>query len=177
MEPGPDPRHHVTPEAFELDAAVLGRRLATPKRRALALVVDLALAALLASIGGVLVGFAVAIVFFRIATRRVAGSAVRRVARIGFALAGSVLIFATAVVFVEYGREVDDDDAPFGSAGVFAPGTDPEHGDDQLIQSVRLVPFDELPSLNVYPEGLGAQVAEDARAGFPDGTRYLGTFR
>jgi ADP-ribose pyrophosphatase YjhB (NUDIX family) len=66
---------------------------------------------------------------------------------------------------------------PGGLPEAFAVGTDPEHGDDQLIRAVRLVSFAELEGLNVYPEGLGARLIEDAPAGFPEGLRYLGTLR
>lgn len=59
--------------------------------------------------------------------------------------------------------------------GTLAPGTDPELGDGQLIRGVRYVPFAELAGLNLYPEGLAARLPADARAGFPFGTRYLGT--
>ena len=56
-------------------------------------------------------------------------------------------------------------------------GSDPELGDRQLLRSLRLVPFDELPGLTVYPEPFVGRLAADARAGFPEGTVYLGTFR
>ncbi|MDX1546331.1 MAG: RDD family protein [Rhodothermales bacterium] len=131
MEPHIDPRRHVTPEAFRIDPAVLGLPLATPKRRALALLIDLGLAAVLAQLGGVLVGFAVAIVFFRIATRRVDGNPLRRAARIGFSVAGSVLIFATALILVEVGRDPDDGEAPFSGLGAqyWAPGASMDYAE------------------------------------------------
>jgi len=50
-------------------------------------------------------------------------------------------------------------------------------GDNQLIQSVRFVPFSELPELSVYPEGLAERLPTDAAGRFPDGTTYLGTLR
>lgn len=56
-------------------------------------------------------------------------------------------------------------------------GHDPELGDRQILRGVRLVPFDEMSSLTVYPEPFRQRLAVDARAGFPDGTVYLGTFR
>ena len=57
-------------------------------------------------------------------------------------------------------------------------GTDPELGDDdQILRRLRLVPFSELPKLTVYPEPFAQRLARDARAGFPDETVYLGTFR
>lgn len=61
--------------------------------------------------------------------------------------------------------------------GVARLGTDPELGDRQLLRSVRLVGFDELADLTVYPEPFVGRLADDARAGFPKGTVYLGTFR
>ena len=76
-----------------------------------------------------------------------------------------------AVSFYFQGR------VPGGLPEQLEAGLDPEHGDDQLIRSVRLVPFEELTALNVYPEGLAARLPAEARAGFPEGTHYLGTLR
>ncbi len=56
-------------------------------------------------------------------------------------------------------------------------GSDPELGERQLLRSLRLVPFDDLETPTVYPEPFVGRLATDARAGFPDGTVYLGTFR
>lgn len=56
-------------------------------------------------------------------------------------------------------------------------GTDPELGDRQLLRGLRLVPFDELDRITLYPEPFASRLAADARAGFPEGTVYLGTFR
>jgi 8-oxo-dGTP diphosphatase len=59
-------------------------------------------------------------------------------------------------------------------AGRPRTGSDPELG-EQLIRSVRFVPFEELDRLNVYPEGLAELLPADARDGFAAGTHYLGT--
>ena len=67
--------------------------------------------------------------------------------------------------------------APGGLPSALVVGRDPELDDVQLIRDVRLVPFDELAALNVYPEGLGTRLVEDAPASFPEGLRYLGTLR
>ncbi|PAP75507.1 NUDIX domain-containing protein [Rubrivirga marina] len=56
-------------------------------------------------------------------------------------------------------------------------GTDPELGDRQLLRGLRLVPLSELGQITIYPEPFASRLAEDARAGFPDGTVYLGTLR
>ncbi len=61
--------------------------------------------------------------------------------------------------------------------GTLATGSDPELGDEQLIRSVRFVPFEEMAALNVYPEGFAGRLPADARARFPGGTQYLGTLR
>ena len=66
---------------------------------------------------------------------------------------------------------------PGGLPEAVEVGTDPELGDGQLIRAVRFVPFEELAELDVYPEGLADRLPADARAGFPEGTRYLGTLR
>ena len=56
-------------------------------------------------------------------------------------------------------------------------GSDPELGDRQMLQALRMVPLDELASLTLIPEPFTDRLAADARAGFPDETVYLGTFR
>ncbi len=61
--------------------------------------------------------------------------------------------------------------------GTLGSGHDPELEDQQLIRAVRFVPFEELSGLTLYPEGLADRLPRDAAAGFPGGTRYLGTLR
>lgn len=56
-------------------------------------------------------------------------------------------------------------------------GSDPELGDAQLLRSLCLVPMEELGARRIYPEPFEARLAADVRAGFPEGTVYLGTFR
>ncbi|MEL6771852.1 MAG: NUDIX domain-containing protein [Bacteroidota bacterium] len=58
-------------------------------------------------------------------------------------------------------------------------GTDPELLADgvQLLQEARFIPLDNLQHLRLYPEGLAERLPHDARAGFPDGTQYIGTLR
>jgi 8-oxo-dGTP diphosphatase len=63
------------------------------------------------------------------------------------------------------------------TGGTLTTGSDPELGDHQLIRTVSFVPFSELTSLTIYPEGLAQRLPRDAAAGFPTGTQYLGTLR
>ena len=67
--------------------------------------------------------------------------------------------------------------AEAGALAAARLGSDPELGDRQMLRGLRMVPFDELIGLTVYPEPLRHRLAADARAGFPEGTLYLGTFR
>lgn len=62
-------------------------------------------------------------------------------------------------------------------SGTLSTGTDPELEGNQLIRAVRLVSFEELGKLNVYPEGLAERLPADARAGIPRRVQYLGTLR
>ena len=57
---------------------------------------------------------------------------------------------------------------------VIQVGRDPELGDNQLIQRAAFVSLSDLAHRNVYPEPFQTVLAPDARAGFPDGVRYLG---
>ncbi|HEX8386795.1 MAG TPA: NUDIX domain-containing protein [Rubricoccaceae bacterium] len=65
-----------------------------------------------------------------------------------------------------------------GASAEATLGSDPELGPDgQILRSLRWVPLDELAGLVLYPELLAGRLARDVRAGFPDGTVYLGTSR
>ncbi len=111
MEPkSVDPRTHITPDAFKVTPALLGTPLASPRRRAAALLVDLVLAALLAELGGFFIGLGVAIVFFRVATRRALDHPLKRWMRASFALMGALLLFLTAFAIIDNGDDNDDDD-------------------------------------------------------------------
>lgn len=90
-----DPRDLVTPDAFAVAPDLLGTPLATPWRRAAAILIDVTLAAVAAEMGGLLVGLLVAVVFFRVATRRSTGHLVKRWMRAGLATAGAFILFIT----------------------------------------------------------------------------------
>ena len=66
---------------------------------------------------------------------------------------------------------------PEGASETARLGTDPELGADQMLRGVEWVPLDTLASRRVYPEPFRQRLAADLRAGFPEGTVYLGTFR
>ncbi|HEX2191445.1 MAG TPA: RDD family protein [Longimicrobiaceae bacterium] len=92
-----DPRSIVTPDAFSVAPHLLGLPLASARRRAAAMAVDLLVVAFLVNVGGaVLFGLAVAWVFFRVATRRQGTRVLPRALRVGFGVLGAVVLFAAA---------------------------------------------------------------------------------
>ena len=105
-----DPRDRVTETAFRIDPHLMGVALATPMRRAVALGVDLLLAAIAAEVGGgVLAATAAAVLFFRLAMRSEARHPLRRMARGALALVGALILFGIAVDFAD---GLSDDDGP-----------------------------------------------------------------
>lgn len=110
-----DPRTIVTPDAFSVAPELLGLPLAHPWRRAVAILVDLVLVAILANAQAVFFAFAAGLFVFAIATRRggrqevaAAGpSTGRRVARVAFGCLGAtILVIATlaisAAIFTDF---------------------------------------------------------------------------
>ena len=86
--PRDDPRTHVTPDAFRIDADLLGQVLATPWRRASALMIDLVSVALLSSLGIGALTIAVGAFLVRFGRKR----ARRPASRLGSALGGVALV-------------------------------------------------------------------------------------
>lgn len=105
-----DPRDIITQDAFHVDADLLGTPLATPKRRLAALLLDLLLASILGAIGGFWLGLAVALVFFRIATRKALDHPLKRWMRTSLALFGALVLFGTTYALVGSDDEDDDDE-------------------------------------------------------------------
>lgn len=153
-----DPRDRVTAYAFEVDPALLGTELATPKRRLAALLIDLVLAALLAALGGVLVGFAVAYIFVRVATRRRVQHPLKRWARGALALLGAFVLYVTVVAVLGGGWDVPflGDDAPEPVAATDTPSAAERARGAAVRDSVR----QQLRREGISPEAM-------QRAGLP----------
>lgn len=108
-----DPKKIVTSYAFEVESSLLGRPLATPKRRMAAVLLDLIIASMLAQLGGIILGFIVAILFFIVAIRSRKGNILKRSTRIALAATGACMVFVLCLVLVEKQKlpeEVDADD-------------------------------------------------------------------
>lgn len=102
-----DPRQIITPYAFEVDSTLLGRSLASPSRRLLALLTDCATAAALTLLGGLILGIAAALLFFILSLRGAKQNFLSKSGRMVFAGIAAVIVFTT--VLTNIGSE---DDAP-----------------------------------------------------------------
>jgi hypothetical protein len=65
-----DPRHIITPDAFKVDEALLGLPLATPKRRGVAMLIDLLLIQQLSQVDSIVLGLAIAVVLFLLSSSK-----------------------------------------------------------------------------------------------------------
>lgn len=108
-----DPRTIITPDAFSVAPELLGLPLARPWRRAVAILIDLVLVAILANAQGVFFAFAAGLFVFWLATRRrrekQAASTGRRVARYAFGCLGAVtLVVAGLAIWATVFVDVDE---------------------------------------------------------------------
>ena len=90
----------VTPYAFGVADELLGKKLATPFQRALAQVVDIVVIALLSYTNGVLLGFLIALTFFR-AGQQMAKSGQQTITRRLLRILGAGLLFWVTVSLVQ----------------------------------------------------------------------------
>ncbi len=154
-----DPRDVVTPQAFEVDDALLNTPLAAPWQRLAALGIDLAIAGVIANVAGGLVGLVVAYVFYRVATRPTIASQWKRWARGCLVLIGAFVLFALSIAFVENAQEW----GPSGpSLTALIPGVQPDTPEQTEtsvpgLDSTASVPLDsaQLRTLQ-QAEGLDA---------------------
>lgn len=111
--PSSDPRSIITPEAFEVSAELLGLPLATPTRRLLAILIDLAVIGVVTAVTSsfaLVLGVVAAIFFIRAGFKRtpVKGSVFGRAMRLSVGCLGLVIGVTTAIVWKAVG---------FGGAG------------------------------------------------------------
>jgi hypothetical protein len=113
-----DPRSVITPDAFSVAPHLLGLPLASPRRRAAAMAVDLILVSFLVNVGGgVLFGLALAWVFFRVAARK-GPRVVPRPVRVGAAVLGALVLFgAGSALWDRVADGMGDREAEPGAAG------------------------------------------------------------
>lgn len=102
-----DPKQIVTPYAFHVDKKLLGLPLATPKRRLLALLLDLLIAAILTKLGALILAFCATGLFFWIAVRTKGPIWWKNLIRYSVAGFASIFVFA-----ISYSSTKGDDDKP-----------------------------------------------------------------
>lgn len=109
--PPSDPRGYITPEAFRVAPHLLGLPLASPSRRAVAILLDLLIVAFLVHVGGgVLFGLAAGALFFRMATGRL-GTRFPRPIR-GMLRVGGAFAFFTVALILWNGMGDDEEATP-----------------------------------------------------------------
>ncbi|NNJ71716.1 MAG: RDD family protein [Enterobacterales bacterium] len=90
-----DPRDRVTPDAFTVSPDILGTRLASPRRRGLAMILDLLIIQLLSQMGSLMLGAAIAVMLILLGSHRkkgTIGSGIRKVAYIAAAITVAAVI-------------------------------------------------------------------------------------
>jgi uncharacterized RDD family membrane protein YckC len=116
-----DPRTIITPDAFQVAPELLGLSLARPWRRALAILIDLALVALLANARSVFFAIALGVFVFWLTIRprkqSQRPSAVRRLARGTFGCMGGMTLTGIALA-VWFTLSVDPETTLFETQGV-----------------------------------------------------------
>lgn len=96
-----DPRSIVTPDAFSVAPELLGKPLAAPGRRFMAMMVDLVLIGFLQLLGWRVLGGLLGLALFRLATRLADGTPSTRAGRLGLGCAGAtVLVVAVGATFI-----------------------------------------------------------------------------
>jgi hypothetical protein len=86
-------RRTITPDAFAVAPQLLGLPLATPKRRAAAMGIDLLLVAILIKSGGLLLGVTAALVLWRFSIWTGSGGFLKRSVRLAFRVTAAIVVF------------------------------------------------------------------------------------
>ena len=147
-DPDFDPRDVVTPHAFQVDEALLNTPLAAPWQRLVALLIDLLIAGLIANVAGALVGFFVAYVFYRLATRPALDRWWKRWGRGILVGLGALLLFGLSVALVE---DVEEWGASGPSLTAVVPGVQPDTSGDAPPRD------EESPADTLAPEVLAGE--------------------
>lgn len=118
--PPSDSRGYIIPDAFRVAPHLLGLPLASPSRRAAAILLDLLIVAILVHVGGgVLFGLAAGAVFFKMAAGRL-GTRFPRPVRGALRVGGALAFFTVALVV--WNGLGDDEDTPSRRPAVAAAG-------------------------------------------------------
>ena len=128
-------RQIVTPYAFEVSEHLLGTPLASPARRAIALLIDLFLVALLTNVSSVFLAGLVAILFFR-AGNRIKSKKRFNALRILLRFLAALLLFVFAMGMFE--ALMDDSDSSATNSSISAEGVEVDLSDGDAIQLMAM---------------------------------------
>lgn len=175
-DPRADPRRIITQEAFSVAPHLLGLPLARPSRRLAAIVLDLLLVAILASLGGpVLLGLAAGVAFFVFAARKLGkgGSFFGKTARFAFRGVGALILTAvTCSVWDRAGDAFEDGDEGPVRAGMTVGSGGPSLSNASPMEAYRMIrSFAELQGAPDSAAAAGAaqrMVAELRRMETPE---------
>jgi hypothetical protein len=122
----------ITPDFFSVARELIGRPLATPSRRAVAMAVDGILVAILVQAGGVFLGLAAVFVLLRASRRSEKTGYLRSSVRFALRGVAAIVLFVVVMQAWDFGEEKiseqrNDEDRVAGEAS-----TDPETGDLNL---------------------------------------------
>lgn len=154
MDPATDPRTIITPDAFQVAPELLGLALARPWRRAVAILIDLALVALLANARAVFLALAAGVFVFWLAIRRRQTgdppSCVRRAARGTLGCMGATTL--TVVVLVTwFAATADPEKVPATLSGIGDVITLARGGDSVTVAAVGAA----IEALTAQPPNVG----------------------
>ena len=155
-----DPKTIITPDPFAVAPELLGLPLASPARRAAAMLIDLLAIALLANAGGIFFGLAAAITLFRASAARPGAPARRWWTRRALRFAAAFVLFIT--VAKTWGFWEDDDAAPAASrAEAAGEATGVVLGDLHLRPQEMLLLSADAVALGTAATDAEAQAAAD----------------
>ncbi|MFB6248337.1 MAG: RDD family protein [Salinibacter sp.] len=167
-DPEFDPRDIVTPHAFEVDEALLNTPLAAPWKRLVALLVDLALAGIIANVAGGLVGLLVAYVFYRVATRTELERRWKRWGRGVLVALGTILLFGISIALVEEAGQ-------WGPSGpgltALVPGVQPDTAEEPASTEAPPADAPRLDALTTADDLEELRAGRNGGALLPDTTR------
>ncbi|MDR9418403.1 RDD family protein [Gracilimonas sp.] len=146
-----DPKQIITPYAFEIDPELLGLPLATPKRRLLALLIDLFIAAILSSLGNVTLALASAGVFVWIAIRTKNDVRWQNILRYTGAAFASIFVFLASIGLLEG----TDNEKPTLSDNIVVPEGVEWDDFSEKMASTDFTNQNDIAALEAYAEQLG----------------------
>lgn len=163
-----DPRSIITPDAFEVSDELIGKPLAAPSRRALALLVDLIVIIFITFVTksfALIVGAVAAVALVRAGFKRtpVRGSVFGRAMRLSVGCLGVVIAIVTLVIWLAISNDIPERLEEGLQSEEFADVL--EELDDSIADAVRAAIQQETDSTGVDPDAAAASVIAAAADG------------